>query len=256
MKRHSHVVVNKPATNSAPPPAGEPWVESLPRSLLLLSAGLIVFFLLKDLHSGFRWDEIAFDITDYSIAVTFAVIAVLVRIGLRIHKLWGGQWPAELNKTSFSRLETLRSLMGLVWALLIFLAPWLALFLNIFDLTPSNWRVLLGLRASLFVLIPVLCILPLLRFVRGRAALPILAFLAVGTAFPALIGLQSAIDVVRGPEWQTASITTFGADELNLVKLSDGRFLRYRDKLDSALQSGNVHRLLVLRASRYILDAR
>jgi hypothetical protein len=234
--------------------AGKPWVESLPRCLLLVSGGLLAFFLLKDMRSGLRLDEIGFYFTDYAIAVTFAVIGVLLSIGLRIQKLWDGNWPPELNKTSFSRRETLRTIIAMIWAFSIVLAPWLALFLNIFDLTPSNWRVLFGIRATLLVVIPVLGVLPLLHFVRGRAAPLVLAFLALGTAFPALTGLQSAIDVLRGPEWQIVSVTTFGADELDLVKLSDGRMLRYPERLDSALQSGSTHRVLVLRASRYILD--
>lgn len=247
-------MANKTMMKSPRLAAGKPSVESLPISLLLVSGFLLAFFLLEDIRSGVRLDEMAFYITDYAIGVTFAVIAVLVSIGLRIQKLWDGRLPVELSRTNFTRMDRLRAILGAIWVLSIFFPPWLALFLNIFDATPSNWRVLFGIRGTLFVVIPVVCVLPWLRFVRGRAALLVLAFLAVGTAFPVLIGLQSAIDFVRGPEWQTVSVTTFGTDELDLVKLSDGRIFRYPEKHYSALQLGRVHRVMVLPASRYILD--
>ena len=249
-------MVNKTMVKSALPAEGKPWVESLPASLLLLSGGLLAFFFLKDMRSGVRLDEMAFYVTDYGIGVTFAVIGILVAIGLKIQKLWDGKWPAELNRTTYNRMDILRGILAMIWASWIFLAPWLALILNGFDSTPSNWRVLFGIRATLISVIPLVSVLAWLRFVRGRAALMVLAFLAVGTAFPMLFGLQSAIDLVRGPQWQAVSVTTFGADELDLVKVSDGRMLRYPEKLLPALQSGRVHRVLVLRASRCILDAR
>lgn len=248
-------MVNRAIAKSTGSPAGKPSVKSLPVSLLLCAVFFQAFTWLRDLHSGMDWDDVAYCYYDCAIPVAIAVVAVLAGIGQKILNLWGEKPPAE-----FSRVKAkpgLLEILSAIWFFAILLAPLLAWALNIFDRTPSNWRLLLGMRATVTIVLPLVCVLPWLRYVRGRAALLVLAFLAIGTAFPALFGgLESAIDLIRGPEWQTVSVTTFGADELDFVKLSDDRMLGYPEKLLPALRLGGPQRFLVLRASRYILDVR
>lgn len=246
--------MTKPITKSTGKVAGEPWVKSLPLSLLLLGVFMWAVILVLDLHRGAGWIDIASSYYDCALPAYFFVWAVLVSIGQKILKIWGADPPAEFSKVKAKPgpLE----IMSVIWFFAIIVSPLFVGFLGIFDRTPSNWRLLSGISAAVTIILPLVCVLPWLRYVRGRAAPLVLAFLAVGTAFPALFGLESAIDFVRGPEWQTVNVATFGADESHVIRLSDGRLLTYAEKLYPALRLGEPQRFLLLRASGYILAVR
>lgn len=139
--------------------------------------------------------------------------------------------------------------LGVIWLLSVPFGPLLGWILtNAFGLTESNWRLLFGARVTLTIVVPLVCVLPLLRYVRGRAASFALGVLALGTAFPVLTGIQPAIDLIRGPEWETVRVSR---TEDFSVDLSDGRKLAHSEEM--SLHPGAMD-ILVLRASRYILD--
>lgn len=247
-------MVTKPIAKSTGKVAGEPREKSVPLSLLLLGVFMWAVILVLDVNRGARLIDIASSYYDCAIPANFVVWAVLISIGQKILKIWGGEPPAEFSKVKAKPgpLE----IMSAIWFFAILVCPLFVWILGSFERTPSNWRLLSGIIATVTIILPLVCVLPLLRYVRGRAAPLALAFLAVGTVFPALFGLESAIDFVRGPEWQTVNVATFGADESHVIRLSDGRMLTYTEKLYPALQLGAPQRFLVLRGSGYILAVR
>ncbi|HQV04973.1 MULTISPECIES: hypothetical protein [unclassified Novosphingobium] len=76
-------------------------------------------------------------------------------------------------------------ILGVGWLLAIPFAPLLGwITRSAIDLDRSNWHWWLGLSALLCVVVPLVCVLPLLRYVRRGSAGIALAILAVGTGFP------------------------------------------------------------------------
>jgi hypothetical protein len=154
--------------------------------------------------------------------------------------------------------------LGVVWAFSIPFAPFLSWVLtNAFDVDASNWRALLGIRATLCVVLPLVTVLPLVRYVRRGTAGVSIAVLVVGTGFPVATGAGSAFDVIAGPSWQDVTITQLDDSDFKLqgrevrapdavVKLSDGRSLSR--SADVAVHEGRT-RLLILRGFGRIIDA-
>ena len=74
-----------------------------------------------------------------------------------------------------------------------------------FTLTEENWRWRYVVRALLCVALPVLCALPLLRYVRGKYWHVALLLLSGVTALAAWSGLNTLLDLREGP---TVRLTT------------------------------------------------
>jgi hypothetical protein len=154
--------------------------------------------------------------------------------------------------------------LGVVWVLSIPFAPFLSWVLtNLFDVGASNWRLLLGVRALLCVALPLVTVLPLVRYVRSGTAGIMIAVLVVGTGFPVATGIGSAFDVIAGPAWQDVTVVQTSDFDFKLggqrvhapeavVKLSDGRSLSR--SVDVSVHEGRM-RLLVLRGFGRIIDA-
>lgn len=153
--------------------------------------------------------------------------------------------------------------LGVVWLLAVPFAPLAAWALtNSFDVNALNWRRLLGAGAGLCVAVPLVCVLPLLRYVRRPAVAPMLLVLAIGTLFPILCGATITADFVRGPQWQDVIIEGL-PDHVFTVRgrlvrvpmawadLSDGRRLERSPTVPLHLGPARV---LVLRASARIID--
>jgi hypothetical protein len=70
---------------------------------------------------------------------------------------------------------------------------------SILPLTPATWRGLYGLRVFLAAGLPLLTALPLLRYVRGKAALITLPILVVVTLLPILSVVNVGRDLRDGP---------------------------------------------------------
>ena len=165
--------------------------------------------------------------------------------------------PVKVTPGRFDRL-------GVVWVLAIPFAPFLSWVLtNAFDVDASNWRELLGTRAALCVVLPLVTVLPLVRYVRRGTAGVSIAVLVVGTGFPVAAGAGSAFDVIAGPAWQDVTVAQLSDSDFKLhgrevrapdavVKLSDGRSLSR--SADVAVHEGRM-RLLILRGFGRIIDA-
>jgi hypothetical protein len=155
--------------------------------------------------------------------------------------------------------------LGVVWLLAIPFAPFLTWILrNMVDIDQTNWTWVLGVSAFFCVVVPLVCVLPLLRYVRRGTAGMALTILAIGTGFPVATGAGSAYDVIRGPEWQAVTIENLrglnykasSSVEVNardvFVDLADGRTLSRASSVE--LQTGPA-RLLVLRGIGRVIAA-
>jgi hypothetical protein len=183
----------------------------------------------------------------------------------------GVQFLPELNRKYGPEQTALKvkpgpfDALGVVWILAIPFAPFLAWVIgSLSTVNAHTWRWVLGTRAFLCVALPPTCALPLLRYVRGRAAPYSLLILFLGTMFPVSSGWPAAADFIRGPSWEAVDVasslrvhlTVRGRDVRTRtlkVRLADGRILEAdADQLD--LKPGPC-RILLLRSSRQILAA-
>jgi hypothetical protein len=153
--------------------------------------------------------------------------------------------------------------LAVAWLLAVPFAPFLAWVIgSLATVNVRTWRWVLGAEAFLCVALPLTCALPLLRYVRGRAAPYSLLILFLGTGFPVSIGWSSAADFVRGPTWEPVDVA--GSIRVHLrvrgrdvptrtlkVRLADGRVLE-ADAEQVDVRTGAC-RILVLRSSRRIL---
>ncbi|MFM5949726.1 MAG: hypothetical protein ACKOPM_10930 [Novosphingobium sp.] len=156
-------------------------------------------------------------------------------------------------------------ILGVGWLLAIPFAPLLGwITRSVIDLDRNNWHWWLGLSTLLCVVVPLVCVLPLLRFVRRGSAGIALAILAVGTGFPVATGAGSAYDYVLGPQWQAVTIvrlddfrfrtkagTQVEAEDV-FVELADGRSLSRATGV--VLQPGPAQ-VLVLRGIGRVIGA-
>jgi hypothetical protein len=156
-------------------------------------------------------------------------------------------------------------MLGVVWLLAIPLAPFFTWILrNMVDIDQTNWTWVLGVTAFFCVVVPLVCVLPLLRYIRRGTAGMALTVLAIGTGFPVATGAGSAYDVIRGPEWQSVTIENLrglnykasSSVEVNardvFVDLADGRTLSRASSVE--LETGPA-RLLVLRGIGRVIAA-
>lgn len=101
----------------------------------------------------------------------------------------------------------------------------------------SSWRLVLGLRVLVCIVVPLVSVLPLAFSVRRPNVASALAVLLVGTAIPVVVGVPSALDLARGPrdeivtvvlrERQTSSVKhRVVASSRFVIRLADGRTLR------------------------------
>ncbi|WP_309621722.1 hypothetical protein [Novosphingobium sp.] len=155
--------------------------------------------------------------------------------------------------------------LGVVWLLSIPFAPFFTWILrNMAPLDASDWTTVLGISAFCCVVVPIVCVLPMLRFERRGTAHLALPILAIGTAFPVATGAGSAYDIVRGPVWQSVTVVRLvNIDRLTskgtrvraeavFVDLADGRQLSRAENVK--LHEGPA-RVKVLRGTRRIIGA-
>ena len=189
-------------------------------------------------------------IDGYAIAVT----AFFVLLALAV-ELFSGSWTSTVPPSMVARSRW--DALGVVWLLSIPFAPFFTWALtSFFDVNEGSYRGLLGTRALLSVVLPVVCALPLLRYVLRGAIAVMLAVLCVGTAFPVITGLGSAYDVLVGPRWETVTIVAMHDVDFRTgagtrvhnrnvyAELADGRTLTHATGIE--LHTGSA-RLLVLR---------
>ncbi len=233
-----------PTPSDAAPARPKPW--SLPVAIAMTALFI----------PGLFWYKFG-RVDGYAVAAAaFLIILQLgLHFGLKRSAQFAHEKPPPYTPGPFDFLVV-------VWVVSIPISPFVGWALtNFIDLGVANWRVWLGVRAVLCVVLPIISVLPLLRFLRRPHVGFMLAFLGVGTAFPVVTGIGSAIDVVRGPRWENVEITSIknvvkpGGKVLirgALIELADGRRL-------TRTKSVNVRegpdRLLILRGIQRIIDA-
>lgn len=208
--------------------------------------GLVAIAVLLPLAFYLRFGRV----DGYAIAVT----GFLVLLALAV-ELFSGSWTSTVPPSTVARSRW--DVLGVVWLLSIPFAPFFTWVLtSFFDVNEDSYRGLLGARALLSVVLPIVCALPLLRYVRRGAVTVMLAVLFVGTAFPVLTGAGSAYDVLFGPRWETVTIVALRDVDFRTgagtrihnrnvyAELADGRTLTHADGIE--LHPGPA-RLLVLR---------
>ncbi|MDP2312656.1 MAG: hypothetical protein Q8P41_07100 [Pseudomonadota bacterium] len=109
---------------------------------------------------------------------------------------------------------------------------------NMTTLTGDNWRTILGSKVLVCVVLPLIGALPLLRYIRGPAALYALLFAVVGTLFPVAFGLPALADLLGGLRREQVTVTAVRrivvarqghgeeATDILDVDLADGRTLQ------------------------------
>lgn len=129
--------------------------------------------------------------------------------------------------------------LAVLWLLCVPSSP-LAVYViaNMTTLTPGNWRAILGSKIFVSIVLPLIGVVPLLRFIRGPAARYALLVAVVGTLFPVAFGLPALGDLIRGPSRERVTITAahrivvarrgHGEEPTDIVDvaLSDGRTLQ------------------------------
>jgi hypothetical protein len=170
--------------------------------------------------------------------------------------------PSEERTKSFSRGRF--DFLSVVWLLSIPFGPFIGWSCTE-GLTAGNWALMAGVRAAVCILVPVICVLPMLRAIRGRHALGVGLVVLAFTAYPIVIGLGAAFDFLGGPVWQGVEVEGIRDEVLRIrglgvfsehnayVDLADGRTLRPVEGV--SVHEGKVD-LLILRGLGRILDSR
>jgi hypothetical protein len=198
---------------------------------------------------------------DLRFGMALAGFLLLLVLGVQflpeLNRKYGAEQAAlKVKPSAFDRL-------AVVWLLAIPFAPFLAWVIgSLATVNVRTWRWVLGAEAFRCVALPLICVLPLLRYVRGRAAPYSLLILFLGTLFPVAIGWSSAADFVRGPKWEPVNVASSIRAHLHYrgrdiptrtlkVRLADGRVLE-ADAEQVDIRTGAC-RILVLQSSRQIL---
>lgn len=194
----------------------------------------------------------------------FTGFLLLLALGIQFLPKLGDKY--EEDQAAIKVSPGLFDRLGIVWLLAIPFAPF-AMWLvgSLWTIDASNWRTVLGIKAFLCVAVPVVCVLPLVRYVRGKAAPYAMLFLFLGTAFPVSVGWASASDFIRGPHWEAVVVTDvkriYGQYKMRDfptpildVRLSDGRELQANSNVSTPKEgAANV---LVLDSLGLILGLR
>jgi hypothetical protein len=231
---------------SSPDVSGLPRKGELVGGLVLAGIGIPMLFRVllgeRGLHLG--------------IAIT--AFGILIAVAAR----YLSAIPSEERTKAFSpgRFDFL----SVVWLLSIPFGPFIGWSFTE-GLTAENWDLMAGVRAVVCILVPAICVLPMLRAIRGPHAVGVGLVVFGLTAYPIVIGLGAGYDVLAGPVWQDVEVERT-RDEVLLIRglgvvseenayvdLTDGRTLR-------PVEGVRVHEgrmdLLVLRGLGRILDSR
>lgn len=196
----------------------------------------------------------------YGVTAFLMMLSLAAEFMPRLRDKYGAETEAIIVKPGrFDRL-------GIVWLLAIPFAPltvWLIT--SNTTLTAENWRQLLLIETAIGLGIPGICVLPLIKYIRGPAAGYATLILFLGTAFPISSVVMQVGDLIIGPTWETVTITNVSRVHLTYryqdistrtldVRLSDGRVLTGNHE-SQPVHEGRT-RLLILENMKVILDER
>jgi hypothetical protein len=208
--------------------------RALAASLVMVGVGIPALF-----HLQFG------RVPPFAIAVTAFFVLLVAAVEVLPKKTAALAGASEAAKVPRGRFDFL----GAVWLVAIPVAPFVGwIVTSAFDVGRANWLQLTAVRAALCVALPLISVLPLVRYVRGKPAAFMTAVLVLGTAFPVVTGLGAAYDVASGPRWRNVQIALVSQHRL---RLSDGRLLSFSPSL--GLQRGPA-RLLVLEGLDRVID--
>ncbi len=197
-------------------------------------------------------------------AIGFTAFLLLIVFGLRFIPVLNEKYGAEQEKLKVNRGPF--DWLGAVWLLAIPFAPFLMWVVDSLSvITVQNWKIILGTKAGLCVLIPVVSVLPLIKYVRGKAVPYALLILVIGTGYPVSLGWHAMRDFISGPQQQQVSVTQVNQihmtykfrdvpTEILVVKLADGRTLE-ANATQAAIETGPAA-ITVLQHSGVILAVR
>ncbi len=196
-------------------------------------------------------------------AFALGFTAFLLLLAIAVHFL-----PALADRYSADQAQRTVTpgpfdLLGVIWLLCIPFAPlvvWLIGSLTV--VTDNNWQLILGSKTLVGVALPLICVLPLLKYIRGDAAPVAILILAIGTLFPVSFGLTALQDLRAGPQRENVVITQVRpvrayvmrrnvATELAEVELEDGRTLMANVSLGT-IEPG-PRRIRLLRSTKTLL---
>jgi len=113
-------------------------------------------------------------------AIGLTAFLLLIVFGLRFIPALNKKYGAEQEKLKVKRGAF--DWLGAVWLLAIPFAPFLMWVVDSLTvITTQNWKIILGIKAGLCVLIPVVSLLPLIKYVRGKAVPYAVLILTIGT---------------------------------------------------------------------------
>ncbi|WP_425229911.1 hypothetical protein [Sphingomonas sp.] len=202
------------------------------------------------------------EINDFALALT--AFLLIIAAGFEYIPRLSARAVAEGidPKPAYSRWE---GCLGAIWLLSIPFAPLLCWFVfQTVDVNQASWHALFWMRVVLCIVVPAVCVLPLLRYLkRGYVAVQ-LAVLAIGTGFPALTAIGAAHDLIVGPVWQAVAVERVGTflhmnrghgdvEDSDEIMLADRRKLRRAH--DVGLDPGPAE-LLILTGTGRIIAAR
>ncbi len=128
----------------------------------------------------------------WGFTVFLVVLCLLFALGLYISSRPAYHTQVAMRNDWLDRL-------GAFWLLACAGGPLLGGLVTLFPVTESDWRWRYVLRVALALGLPVLTGLPLLRYIRGRAALLAVPLLLGITALPALTAIAPLRDLFDGP---------------------------------------------------------
>ena len=129
----------------------------------------------------------------WGMKIFLAAFCALSGIGLYFLPRKEYHTPVALHEDWLDRI-------GAFWLMACVFGPVCVWILNaLIPLTAANWRWLYALQVLLSIVLPTVTALPLLRYVRGKAARIALPILIGVTMLPVWIGSGPLMDVLAGP---------------------------------------------------------
>jgi hypothetical protein len=178
----------------------------------------------------------------YGIGVTIFIVSTLV-IPLWMNRFNEHNEPdPEVQNIPPGRFDWLVP----VWGLLIPFGPLILWGIN--NLTVSTWQnynLILGAKVLVCVVLPLICGLPMYKYMRGKYVYISVLIFTIGTGIPLMVGYNSFMDLVNGPKSEVTEIIEVKrfslqdrsgrsrSSSLLEVKLSNGR------KLDANIKAVN-----------------
>jgi hypothetical protein len=166
-----------------------------PRSWILaaLQAALLVPFLLS-LNNYRHFRTFRLDAFDWSFTLFVVLLCLLIALGL-----FFADRPAF--RTTVKPTRSPANILAAFWLPACAFGPFFAWITTsgAIPITHTTWHTLYAIRALLCVALPLLCVLPLLRYISGKAALIQIPLLLLITTLPLLAGLNYTRDLIAGP---------------------------------------------------------